>query len=91
MKAIINPAMIATWGFGLALAMIGGWFSSPWFHVKLVLVLVLSGLHGWMSVLLRAFAEDRNTHGARFYRVLNEAPTLLMIAIVILVVVKPFS
>ena len=90
LKAIINPAMVVTWLAGLWLAWSGGWFVAGWFHAKLVLVLVLSGVHGMMSRWVRDFAQDRNTRSAKFYRIANEVPTLLMIGIVILVVVKPF-
>jgi putative membrane protein len=90
LNAITTPAMIATWGLGLWLASDGGFFSSPWLHAKLALVLILSGLHGLFARWVRDFANDRNTRPQRFYRIVNEAPTLLMIVIVILVVVKPF-
>jgi protoporphyrinogen IX oxidase len=90
LKAIMTPAMIATWVFGLALAYEGGWFSAGWLHAKLAIVLGLSGLHGFLSATVKRFAADRNTHSPRFYRVLNEVPTLGLIAIVLLVVLKPF-
>lgn len=90
LRAIINPAMIVTWVLGLWLAWDGEWLSSGWFHVKLVLVFAMSAVHGMFSGYVRAFAEDRNTHTQRFYRIANEVPTLLMIGIVILVIVKPF-
>ena len=90
LRAIINPAMVATWVFGLWLAYNAGFFSDPWLHAKLALVLLLSGLHGFFARCVRDFANDRNTRPQRFYRIINEAPTLLMIFIVILVVVKPF-
>ena len=90
LHAIINPAMVATWVLGLWLAYAAGFFASPWFHAKLTLVLVLSGVHGFFVSCVRAFAADRNTRPQRFYRIVNEVPTLLLIAIVILVVVKPF-
>ena len=90
LKAIINPAMIAAWVLGLVLAWQGGWWRAGWLHGKLVLVLILSGLHGVYIRRLKEFAADRNTCSARYYRVLNEVPTLLMIGIVILVIVKPF-
>jgi protoporphyrinogen IX oxidase len=90
LKAIINPAMTATWIFGLWLAWeIGAW-REGWLHAKLVFVLVLSGLHGVLVRRLREFAEDRNTHSGRYYRVINEVPTLCLVAIVALVVFKPF-
>jgi putative membrane protein len=90
LKAIINPAMAATWILGLVLAWQGGWFASGWLHAKLALVIAMSGLHGVLSRRLREFAADANTRPARYYRILNEAPTVLMIAIVVLVIVKPF-
>ncbi|MFG1299589.1 protoporphyrinogen oxidase HemJ [Xanthobacter sp. V3C-3] len=90
LKAIINPAMAVTWLAGLWLAWSGGWFAAGWFHAKLALVLVLSGVHGMLSRWVRDFAADRNTRSAKFYRIANEVPTLLMVGIVILVVVKPF-
>ena len=90
LKAIINPAMIATWLLGLWLAWKGGWFGAGWLHAKLVLVLTLSALHGFLVRWVRDFASERNRHSARFYRIINEVPTVLMIGIVVLAVVKPF-
>jgi putative membrane protein len=90
LKAIINPAMIVTWVLGLVLVWQGGWWKAGWLHGKLLLVLILSGLHGIYVRRLKEFAADRNTRPARYYRILNEVPTLLMIGIVILVIVKPF-
>ena len=91
LKAIINPAMIAAWLLGVYLAWTGHWFSSGWFHIKLLLVLILSGLHGMLARWVRDFANDRNTRSHKFYRIINEIPTVLMIGIVIVVIVKPFS
>ena len=91
LKAIINPAMIVAWVLGLYLAWDGGWFRSGWLHGKLALVLGLSAVHGLYARWVRDFAADRNTRPARFYRVWNEAPTLLLIGIVVLVIVKPFG
>ena len=91
LKAIINPAMIAAWLLGVYLAWTGHWFSSGWFHIKLLLVLILSGLHGMLARWVRDFANDRNTRSHKFYRIINEIPTVLMIGIVIMVIVKPFS
>ena len=90
LRAIMNPAMIAVWVLGLLLAWKGNWWASGWFHGKLLLVFLLSGLHHAMAAWQRAFHEDRNQHTARFFRIMNEVPTVLMIGIVILVVVKPF-
>ncbi|MGH1570559.1 protoporphyrinogen oxidase HemJ [Methylobacterium sp. P31] len=89
LKAIMNPAMIATWVFGLTLAWMSGFYASGWLQAKFVLVLAMSGIHGWLARMVKDFAADRNTRGHRFYRVFNEVPTLLMIGIVILAVVKP--
>jgi protoporphyrinogen IX oxidase len=90
LRAIINPAMIATWILGLLLAWMGHWFDSGWLQAKLALVLVLSALHGLFAHWVKAFGTDSNQHSQRFYRIINEVPTIIMIAIVILVVVKPF-
>jgi putative membrane protein len=91
MRGIINPAMVATWIFGLSLAAMGGLWQAPWLHAKLLLVLVLSGIHGLLSRWRRDFERDANRHSQRFYRVMNEVPAVLLIAIVLLVVLKPFS
>ena len=88
--AIINPAMVVTWVFGLWLAWKGFNFSGGWLHAKIALVLLLSGVHGYLSASVRRFAEDRNVKPARHWRIVNEIPTVLMIVIVILVAVKPF-
>jgi putative membrane protein len=90
LRVIIDPAMIATWILGLWLGWKGPGFAAPWLQAKVVLVLVLSAVHGLLARWVRDFAQDRNRHPARFYRIINEVPTVLMIAIVILVVVKPF-
>ena len=90
LKAIMTPAMIVAWAAGLYLMVKGGWTTSGWLHAKLALVLAMSATHGALAAWVRAFAEDRNTRPQRFYRIANEVPTLLMIGIVVLVVVKPF-
>ncbi|AMN38709.1 protoporphyrinogen oxidase HemJ [Rhodoplanes sp. Z2-YC6860] len=90
LRAIINPAMIATWVLGLWLAYSGGWFKAPWLHAKLLLVILMSGVHGVLSRHVKDFAADRRRKSQKFFRILNEVPTVLMILIVILVVVKPF-
>jgi putative membrane protein len=90
LRAIINPAMVATWVLGLWLMWAGGFLSSGWMHAKLLLVLLLSAMHGMLSRWVRAFAADRNLHSQKFFRIINEVPTVLMILIVILVIVKPF-
>jgi protoporphyrinogen IX oxidase len=90
LRAIINPAMVASWVLGLWLAWSGNFLSAPWLHGKLVLVLVMSGVHGMLARWTKDFAADRNRHTQKFFRIVNEVPTVLMIGIVILVVVKPF-
>ncbi len=90
LRAIINPAMVATWVLGLWLAWQGGWFAAPWLHAKLALVVVMSAVHGLFARWVTAFAADQNQHSQKFYRIINELPTLLMILIVLLAVVKPF-
>jgi len=95
LRAIINPAMVATWVFGLWLAWLGpdsryGWFASGWLWAKIILVLGLSAVHGLLARWRKDFAQDRNRHSQKFYRIINEVPTVLMILIVLLVVLKPF-
>ncbi|MGL4445995.1 MAG: protoporphyrinogen oxidase HemJ [Alsobacter sp.] len=89
-RAIMTPAMIVSWVAGLYLIWAGGWILSGWMHGKLALVLALTATHGLMGGWRRDFAEDRNTRPSKFFRIWNEVPTLLMVVIVILVVVKPF-
>jgi len=90
LKVIATPAMIATWVLGLILVwQIEGW-REAWFWAKAACVIVLSGFHGFLALAVREFAADKNVRGARFYRLSNEVPTVLMVAIVILVIVKPF-
>ncbi len=90
LRGIINPAMIVTWVFGLWLAWKGFGFHGGWLHAKIGAVLLLSAVHGYLAGAARKFADDRNEKPARHWRMVNEIPTLLMIAIVILVIVKPF-
>ncbi len=92
MRAIINPAMMSTWTFGLILVFTPGvidW-SEIWPWVKALMVISMSALHGWLSVRRREFERDENTRSGRSYRIANEVPTILMLVIVIMVVVKPF-
>jgi putative membrane protein len=90
LKGIINPAMILTWLLGLYMVLAGHWYSAGWFQAKFVLVLVMSGIHGFFTRCVRDFANDRNIRSQKFYRIINEIPTVLMICIVMLVIVKPF-
>ena len=92
LKQIINPAMFATWGFGLLLIATPGvvdW-RSGWWWSKFTAVILMSGFHGALSKWRRLFLEDRNTRLPRFYRIANEVPTLLMAVIVVMVIVRPF-
>lgn len=92
LKQIMNPALIATWVFGLLLVITPGIvdLASGWFHVKFFCVLVMTGFHGALSRWRKDFMEDRNRRSERFYRIANEIPTILMMIIVIMVIVKPF-
>jgi putative membrane protein len=90
LRRIVNPAMIVVWILGLTLAWITGAYLQHWFHAKFVLVIILSGIHGLDARWWKAFRDGRNTHSARYFRIVNEIPAVLMILIVILVVVKPF-
>jgi putative membrane protein len=90
LRAIINPAMIATWLLGLSLAWQGDHWLEGWFHAKVAMLIGMQLVHAALARWRRAFANDANRHSDRFYRFWNEVPTLLMIVIVILVVVKPF-
>lgn len=90
LRGIMNPAMIVTWVLGLYLAWAAFGFKGGWLHGKILLVVLLSGVHGYLVGRVRDFANDRNTKSGRFYRVINEVPAVLMVAIVILVIVKPF-
>lgn len=90
LKAIMMPAAVVAWVVGLVLGVKGGLFHDGWFHVKLSLVVLMTGAHYMMVRWKNDFAADRNTRPQRFFRIANEMPTLLMIVIVILVIVKPF-
>ncbi len=90
LRAIINPAMVLAWVLGLALVTNLGAWGEPWMHAKLAAVIALSAIHGFFSRWRRDFDRDENRHSARFYRYMNEIPTVLMIVIVLLVVLQPF-
>lgn len=92
MRLIINPAMLVAWGAGLWLVYYTNALdpqNGKWLHYKLMLVIIMQLAHALMSRCRRQFAKDKNTHSAKFYRILNEVPTVLIIGIVILVVVRP--
>jgi protoporphyrinogen IX oxidase len=90
LKAIVNPSMILVFLTGFTLVYLTGDWRDGWWQAKFILVLGVAGLHGYFARCVRSFAEDRNERPARFYRFLNEAPTILMVFIVVLAVVKPF-
>jgi putative membrane protein len=90
LRAIINPAMIAAWVLGLLLVLHLGAWDQPWMHAKFLLVVALTVLQHLFARWRKDFERDANRHTARFYRIWNEVPTLLMVGIVILVIVKPF-
>ena len=90
LRIIVNPAMIAVWVLGLALAFHWGWAGQGWLHAKVTLVFLLSGYHGWLAGLRKKFARGERPYAERTLRMLNEVPGLATIAIVILVIVKPF-
>ncbi len=90
LRAIMTPAMIATWYFGLWMAWSGFGFMGGWLHAKIAAVVILSGMHGYFAGAVRRFAEDREQRTSRHWRVLNEMPAVLMVVIVILVVIKPW-
>ena len=90
LRAIMNPAMILTWVFGLLLTWQGEWWHSGWWHAKFALVCSLTVVHHLYGRWRKEFEADRNVRPANNYRWWNEVPTLLMIAIVFLVVLKPF-
>ena len=91
LRGIVNPSMIAVFVFGILLAgILGSEVAVGWFYLKIALVLILAALHGQMARWRKEFERDERVHTARFFRIMNEIPTVLMIAIVILAVVKPF-
>jgi len=89
LRGIMTPAMIAVWLTGPWLAYSMGFYREPWLHGKIALVLGLSALHGYFARTTRVFAADANTRSPRFYRIVNEGPTVLIVLIVALVVIKP--
>ena len=95
LRGIINPAMIVTIVLGVWLGWLGpdshyGWFAAGWLQAKVALVLAMTAMHGLSARWMKAFGRDQNRNSAKFYRIINEIPTILMIAMVLLVVLKPF-
>ncbi|MBC7159747.1 MAG: CopD family protein [Porphyrobacter sp.] len=90
LRIILNPSMIVVWLLGLALAVSTGAFTQGWLHAKLLLVLVLSGYHGYLAGYARKLARGERPLAGRTLRLLNEVPGVAAALIVVLVVVKPF-
>ena len=90
LRIIMNPAMIAVWLTGPLLAVMQGVYGQGWFMAKFVLVFIMTGFHGALSKWRKEFSSDGNMRPAKFYRMINEVPTVLMAVIVLLVVLKPF-
>ena len=91
LRIIMNPAMIFSWLFGIALISTLGVESlnALWLQLKVLFVLLLSGVHGYLAKITKEFQQDRRERSERFYRIINEFPTVLMIIIVFLVIFKP--
>ncbi len=90
LRFICTPAMIVVWITGLTLMIEGQLYKAGWLHTKILLVVLMSGVHGFLAASVRRFGQDTDKRSPRFYRVVNEIPTVLLIGIVILVVVQPF-
>ena len=89
-KAIMMPAMTVAWLVGIVLVLQGQWFTAGWFQIKFVTVIAMTVMHGLLGHWANEFSHDRNRHSQKFYRIVNEIPTVMLIIIVILAVVKPF-
>ena len=94
---LMTFAMIWVWVLGISMLLVADpayaraiYWGQHWLHAKLTLVVALSGSHGWLKVNLRRFAARQNTQSARFWRFMNEVPALILVAVAILVIVKPF-
>ncbi len=90
LRAIMNPAMIVVWISGPVLAWQLGYFGDTWFWAKMLLVAILSWFHHQLAHHVKAFGADANVKKSKYYRIINEVPTVLMIGIVVMVIVKPF-
>lgn len=90
LKGIATPSMLLTIIFGVWLAITQNQFSEGWLHAKLLLVFGMAGFHGLLAAHVKKFARDERPKSARFYRMINEVPTLLFVGIVLLVILKPF-
>ena len=90
-KIILTPSLVIVWALGLALAFTGDWWSQPWLHAKIALVLALSGYHGWLIAYGKKLADPEGERASgKTLRLLNEVPGLAAALIVVLVIVKPF-
>ena len=91
LRIIMNPSMVATWAFGLALIGLSGsdMLGLLWFQVKFIFVLILSGVHVYFSKIVKDFQEDQRNRSEKFYRIINELPTALLIIVVFLAIFKP--
>ena len=87
---IMTPALVVTWVSGLVMMVSAGWMVAGWMHLKLLLVLAMTGFHFYLGVLRKNFVAETIVQTSRFFRMINEIPTLLMIGIVILVIYKAF-
>jgi putative membrane protein len=90
LNVIMMPAMMVTWIVGIVLVFQGQWLGAGWFHAKFVLVVLMTVLHGLFAHWVNEFSLDRNRHSQKTYRIINELPTILLVVIVVLVIVKPF-
>lgn len=91
LRVIINPAMIVTWVCGLIMLYAGAFdFSAAWSWIKIIAVILMSAFHGWLATRRKDFVKGANTRTGRTYRIANEVPTVLMLIIVVMVVVRPF-
>ncbi len=90
-RFIMTPALVVAWLTGLYMASVSGFWLEAWFISKFVLIILMSGVHGFLGRLRKDFVAGINSRSDRYFRVLNEVPTLLMIFIVALVVIKPFG
>ena len=88
----MNPAILLTYFFGLLTAYVYGFVAlGMWFHIKMLVVVALTIFHALLARWIKAFARGENKHSEKFYRLINEVPTILMIIAVVLVIVKPFE
>ena len=87
---IMTPALVVTWASGLVMMVSAGWMVAGWMHLKLLLVLAMTGFHFYLGILRKRFVAQTIVQTSRFFRMINEIPTLLMIGIVILVIYKAF-